>query len=227
MHEAMSDWELAHPPGLLGAPLSDLRLVRPGDVVMCGYFCDNLGGGPAGARFLARQLRYYSEPDAALPSIHDLGDLNVFPLEPEKHKNAICKQLDKIAAAGGIPLLVGGDSSGLEILASHIAQRNGRAPVIHTPGLQVPDSNDDAPSVLGLDLSKWPFPGIKGQCASSRFSDLLLCLDSLPEQAAGGAVFGFAPSLDWSGAVETRFVRDCLLNIVGKLTPKVRNHASS
>jgi hypothetical protein len=218
MAEAVTQWKLVQPLGLLGAPMSDLGEVEPGDLVMCGYFCDNLGGGPAGARFLARQIRYFSESADALRGVHDLGDLNVFPLEPEKHEAAIFRQLDKIAAAGGIPILVGGDGSGLGILEQHVAWRFDRRAIVCRLGLSESHRQEGAPAILALDLSEWPLPGMERVGASYDLCRLLDRLDDLPVTAAGVAIFGHAPALDWSGAAETRLARDLLASVVARLT---------
>lgn len=226
MAEALTQWELVHPPGLLGAPMSHLRDVAPGDVALCGYFCDNLGGGPAGARFLARQIRYFSEPGEPPEGVHDLGDLNVFPLEPEKHEAAICEQLSKIATAGGFPILVGGDGSGLRILRRHVAERSGRDPVVQRRNQPGARREKDVPAVFELDLSNWPFSTMKGAGAHYRFDDLLDCVRDLSDQTVGGAIFGLAPALDWGGAAETRLARDLLAAVVGGLR-KGRSNANS
>lgn len=214
MAEATPQWKLVQPPGLLGAPIGDLGHVRPGDPVMCGYFCDNLGGGPAGARFLARQIRYFSEAADAPERAHDLGDLNVFPLEPEKHEAAICEQLDKIAEVGGVPILVGGDSSGLDILEKHVARRLGHRPgtcSLHQPGAP---HQGKTPLIFALDLSAWPRPKAERVGKSYNVRGLVDALSDLPRGLAGGAIFGLAPALDASGAAETRLARDSLAAIV-------------
>ena len=217
MAEAVAQWDLVHPPGLLGAPRSALGEVKPGDLALCGYFCDNLDGGPPGARFLARQIRYFSQPASAHEGVHDLDDFNVFPLEPEKHKAAIFRQLDKIAAAGGVPILVGGDRSGLSILEQHVAARLGCRPVVCRTGMQHLHQLQGAPWILALDLSDWPFPGTATIGASYDRSRLLDHLDALPGPAVGAAIFGLAPALDWSGAAETRLARDLLASVVAIL----------
>lgn len=226
MTKEQTHWDLVHPPGLLGAPISDLRDVEPGDVALCGYFCDNLEGRPAGARFLARQIRYFSEPADPQEHVHDLGDLNVFPLEPEKHEAAICEQLDKIAAAGGIPILVGGDRSGLSILRRHVAERFGRDPIVQESDLPNAEHDKDAPAVFALDLFNWPFSAMGHAGARHRFDDLLARVGNVSEQTVGGAIFGLAPSLDWGGAAETRLARDLLAAVVGRIR-KGRTNANS
>ncbi len=217
MAEAAPQWTLSHPPGLLGARLGDLACVEPGDIVMVGYFCDNLRGGPAGARFLARQVRYFSEADAAPGGVHDLGDLNVFPLEPRKHASAIEKQLEMIARAGGVPLMVGGDRSGLDILAQHIASRIGRAPVIREPGAMGIDGDGTLPTLLAIDLSGGLCAGLTRVGRTCRMAELVDRIDELPVRPLGGAIFGLAPKLDWSGAAETRLAHDLLGALVRRM----------
>jgi len=217
MDETATQWTLSHPPGLLGASLGDLTCVEPGDIVMVGYFCDNLGGGPAGARFLARQIRYFSETDAAPGGVHDLGDLNVFPLEPRKHASAIDKQLEMIARVGGVPLMVGGDRSGINIFAQHIARRIGRAPVIREPGRLSVDGDATLPTLLAIDLSDGLCAGLNRVGRNCRMAELADRIKVLPGRPLGGAIFGMAPKLDWSGAAETRLAHDLLVALVRRM----------
>lgn len=212
MAEAAPLWTLSHPPGLLGAAVSNLSDVMPGDLVLCGYFCDNLGGGPAGARFLARQIRYASDGDIAPPGVHDLGDLNVFPLEPEKHEGALRQQFDKIDAAGAVPILVGGDRSGLDILARHVSDRTGHAPEIRAPGLVPGDSDATRPVLLAVDLSDG-----SGAGPDPRLDARTGPAVAPPGRPLGAALFGLAPHLDWSGRAETRLAHDALAALVRRM----------
>ena len=76
-------------PSFLGVRVGDLEDLMPNQIAIAGYFCDNLDQPVAGQRYLARQLRYASGPDTAPTNAIDLGDVNVFPLEPEKHFSAV------------------------------------------------------------------------------------------------------------------------------------------
>ena len=72
-------------PSFLGVPVGDLEDSAQTDRSrLSGYFCDNLDQPAAGQRYLARQLRYASRPGRAPAGAIDLGDVNVFPLEPDK-----------------------------------------------------------------------------------------------------------------------------------------------
>lgn len=95
-------------PTLLGAPQGTLADLAPGDVCLMGLFMDH--GGRFGARFAARQLRYASIGRTASPNCRDIGDLNVFPLEPDRHNDAIRSQVEMVVAQGGRLVVVGGDA---------------------------------------------------------------------------------------------------------------------
>ena len=107
-------------PSFLGLPISDLEDLIPNQVAIAGYFCDNLDQTFAGQRYLARQLRYVSRSKTVPVNATDLGDLNVFPLEPEKHFSAVISQCEEVLKLGTYLILVGGDSSGLKALGSAV-----------------------------------------------------------------------------------------------------------
>jgi len=192
---------LRHPASLLGARESSLSDLRPGDVAMCGYFCDNLAGGPAGARFLARQVRYFSEADKAPPHLHDLGDLNVFPLEPAKHSSAIEEQVSLIVGKGACPLIVGGDQSAAEILANQLSNEP-----MYRLSLNSNSPTPKSGAVVGIDLSAFLSADRSSKFQQSELflETILSAIRALPTSLAGGAVFGLAPALDWNGSAETR-----------------------
>ena len=97
-------------PSFLCAPTGDIEQLRAGDVAMAGLFLDH--GDPAGhgKRFAARQVRYACALERIRASVRcmDLGDLNVFPLEPARQEEALRRQVAAIAATGAVPVLVGG-----------------------------------------------------------------------------------------------------------------------
>ena len=107
-------------PSFLGLPISDLEDLVPNQVAIAGYFCDNLDQTFAGQRYLARQLRYVSRSKTVPVNATDLGDLNVFPLEPEKHFSAVISQCEEVIKLGTYLILVGGDSSGLKALGAAV-----------------------------------------------------------------------------------------------------------
>ena len=104
-------------PSFLGVRVGDLEDLMPNQIAIAGYFCDNLDQPVAGQRYLARQLRYASGPDNAPTNAIDLGDVNVFPLEPEKHFSAVISQCEAVLKTGARMVLVGGDTSGLKALS--------------------------------------------------------------------------------------------------------------
>lgn len=198
MAEAVAKFSFRLPAGLIGAPQSTLKDVARGDVVLCGYFCDNLAGGPPGARFLARQVRYASEGDTPLAGVHDLGDLNVFPLEPDKHAAAVAEQLSLITKAGAVPIFVGGDRSGADILARQAGFLQQTEITIHDVARgAVAPAKPTALIIAEVDLS-----AVRG--TGQRPEAITAAIEALPERVIAGAVFGLAPMLDWSGAVEAR-----------------------
>lgn len=105
---------------LLGAPAGDLEDLTAGTVALAGLYCDHFGGAEPGARLAARQIRYGCSHFARTAwegcarvgsNIIDIGDLNVFPLEPPKNFSALTDQTVRIAASGARLLAIGGDYS--------------------------------------------------------------------------------------------------------------------
>ena len=107
----------------------------------------------AGQRYLARQLRYASRPDNAPANAIDLGDVNVFPLEPNKHFSAVISQCEAVLETGARMVLVGGDSSGLKALG--IAAQNitgADVPVVSIIGDITVNLSKTQPVILSVDL---------------------------------------------------------------------------
>ena len=104
---------------LLGAPTGDLEDLDAGIVALAGLYCDHFCNTEPGARLAARQVRYgcslYARADRrAQPlaaNVVDIGDLNVFPLEPAKNLSVLMDQTSRIAATGAKLLAIGGDYS--------------------------------------------------------------------------------------------------------------------
>ena len=105
---------------LLGAPAGDLEDLNAGKVALAGLYCDHFGGAEPGARLAARQIRYACSHFAraargararVAANVIDIGDLNVFPLEPAKNFSALSDQTVRIAATGAKLLAIGGDYS--------------------------------------------------------------------------------------------------------------------
>lgn len=110
------------PATFLGAAVAELEDLAAGDVVMTGLFMDHGDRVGFGARFAARQIRYASRPAYGMAPLRfatppgtftrgrllDAGDLNVFPLEPERHAAALERQLKALMETGARTIVVGG-----------------------------------------------------------------------------------------------------------------------
>ena len=104
-------------PSFLGVPVGDLEDLTPARSQLAGYFCDNLDQPGGGQRYLGRQLTICLSAREGTSRKHiDLGDVNVFPLEPDKHFSAVIAQCGAVLETGARIVLVGGDSSGLKAL---------------------------------------------------------------------------------------------------------------
>jgi len=97
-------------PSFLCAPVGDLDRLGPGIVALAGLFLDHGDQTAFGRRFAARQLRYACALDRirSRAACVDLGDLNVFPLEPARQEAAFRRQFAAIAATGATMVLIGG-----------------------------------------------------------------------------------------------------------------------
>jgi len=105
--------ELRPASTFFGAPVSDIEDLQPGDIAAVGVYCDHFSAGRPGGRFAARQLRYASTSSnaSAARAVVDLGDFNVFPLEPQRTQDVLCEQSQRIVARGAKLLALGGDYS--------------------------------------------------------------------------------------------------------------------
>ena len=142
-------------PSFLGAPVGDLEDLRPGQVAIAGYFCDNLNRPAAGQRYLARQLRYASRLGNTSTNAIDLGDVNVFPLEPNKHFPALVSQCEAVLETGARMVLVGGDSSGLNVLGIAAQKVTGSdVSIIPVAESSVGNLSHTQPVILSVDLQE-------------------------------------------------------------------------
>ncbi|MFT5172422.1 MAG: arginase family enzyme [Gammaproteobacteria bacterium] len=102
-------------PSFLGAPIGDFEELRAGRVAMAGVFCDHFSNGQPGSRFAPRQLRYLGSNNPQRircdEDLIDIGDLNVFPLQPQRNAQILAEQSARIAASGAKLLAIGGDYS--------------------------------------------------------------------------------------------------------------------
>jgi arginase family enzyme len=86
-----------------GAKVGGLEDLGPESVACCGIFCDHFSEGEPGARFLARQFRYCSSDPWIQNSLGfnaehliDVGDLNVYPLEPDRLYSSLREQVARL-----------------------------------------------------------------------------------------------------------------------------------
>jgi arginase family enzyme len=193
-------------PSFLGVPVGDLEDLVQGQVAMAGYFCDNLDRPAAGQRYLARQLRYASRPENAPANVTDLGDVNVFPLEPDKHVSAIISQCEAVLETGARMVLVGGDSSGMKALGIAVRKiTNADVPVVSsTEGIKGNLSKTQS-IILSVDLQElagiWMSQPrrLTGQSPAQMIAQIY----AIPGNVVAAAIFGLAPALDNRGNTET------------------------
>jgi arginase family enzyme len=194
-------------PSFLGVTVGDLEDLVPGQVAIAGYFCDNLDRPAAGQRYLARQLRYASRPENAPANAIDLGDVNVFPLEPDKHFSAVVSQCEAVLQTGARMVLVGGDSSGLKALGI-AAQKVTGADVTVLPlnGDIASNLSKPQPAILSVDLNE--LAGIwmshPSRLTGLSPAQMIAQIDATPGNVIAAVVFGLAPALDHRGTTETR-----------------------
>jgi agmatinase len=102
-------------PSFLGVRIGDFQDLRPGCVALAGVFCDHSAAGQPGSRFAPRQLRYLGRDSPRETNrdedVIDIGDLNVFPLQPQRNAQILVEQSERIAATGASLLTIGGDYS--------------------------------------------------------------------------------------------------------------------
>jgi arginase family enzyme len=194
-------------PSFLGVPVGDLENLVPGEVALAGYFCDNLDRPAAGQRYLARQLRYASLPRNASASAIDLGDVNVFPLEPDKHFSAVISQCGAVLKTGARMVLVGGDSSGLKALGIAARQVTGvDVSVVSVTGGITDNLSKTQPIILSVDLQELAGNWMSQPRRLTGLSpaQMIAQIDANPGNVIAAAVFGLAPALDSHGSTETR-----------------------
>ena len=194
-------------PSFLGVPVGDLEDLVPGQVAIAGYFCDTLDQPVAGQRYLARQLRYASGPDNAPTNAIDLGDVNVFPLEPEKHFSAVISQCKAVLKTGARMVLVGGDTSGLKALSIAVRNITGEdVPVVSIIGDITVNLSKTQPVILSVDLqelaSNWTSQLHRLTGLSP--AEMIARIDATKGNVIAVAIFGLAPALDSRGSTETR-----------------------
>ena len=207
-------------PSFLGLPVGDLEDLVPGQVAIAGYFCDNLDRPAAGQRYLARQLRYASRPGEVPANAVDMGDVNVFPLEPDKHFSAVIAQCESVLKTGTPMVLVGGDSGGLKALGSAAQKVTGAdVPVIPVTGGIAGDLSRTQPVILSADLQELAANWVSQPRRLIGLSpaQIIAQIDASPGKVIAAAVFGLAPALDNRGSTETRAALAILQAVVERL----------
>lgn len=114
----MKNFKLQTTPSFFNAPFGNLKDLSESTVAVAGVYCDHYGGGTPGSRFAPRQIRYSNWPEESIfhkrdseMQVVDIGDLNVFPLEPERNYSILKEQSIKIMSTGARLLSIGGDYS--------------------------------------------------------------------------------------------------------------------
>ena len=112
-----------------GAPTGDVEDLGDGKVAVAGVYCDHFSAGAPGGRFAARQIRYTSTPAApsSIDGVMDIGDFNVFPLEPARTEAVLAEQCKEVIASGARLLSLGGDYSVSPALLKGIAAARNRS----------------------------------------------------------------------------------------------------
>lgn len=193
-------------PTFFNAPVADLEDVGPGDVAVVGIYCDHYGEGEPGARFLPRQFRYACALDRRSPpgGVFDLGDLSVFPLEPQRCLDALSDQARRLARTGAHMLAIGGDYGLTPALLAGLraARPSGTLGVLRISGS--PDLGPCGASVLSRSA------------ASTR----IRALDGGIRVAFAG-LSGPVPEVEAGALAETVFVsaRSCLDETLAAIAP--------
>lgn len=194
-------------PSFLGLPVGDLEDLEVGQIALAGYFCDNLSQPRPGQRYLARQLRYASQRGDAPANALDLGDLNVFPLEPEKHVAAVTRQCSLVLGAGARLVLIGGDASGLASLSRAAEQvMDAKVSVRSLSDQGSDEGTGDKPVILSVDLKALGAAWLSQPRQLNGLSpaEMINRIEAVSGEIVAAAVFGLAPALDARGDAELR-----------------------
>jgi arginase family enzyme len=212
-------------PSFLGASVGDLEDLVPGQVAIAGYFCDNLDRPTAEHRYLARQLRYASRPGTTPANAIDLGDVNVFPLEPDKHFSAVTSQCVAVLETGARMVLVGGDSSGLKALGIAAQKVAGAdVPVVSVTGGIAGNLSKTQPIILSVDLQELAANWVSQPRRLTGLSpaQMIAQIDTTSGNVVAAAIFGLAPALDSRGSTEIRAALAILQAVTDRLEKGAR-----
>ncbi len=207
-------------PSFLGGPVGDLEDLVPGQVAIAGYFCDNLDRPAAEQRYLARQLRYASRPGKVPANAIDLGDVNVFPLERDKHFSAVITQCGAILEFGARMVLVGGDSSGLKALGLAAHKVTGaNVPVVSVTGDITDNLSKSQRIILSVDLQELAGNWMSQPRRLTGLSpaQMVAQIEATAGDVIAAAVFGLAPALDSRGGTEIHATLAILQAVVERL----------
>jgi len=229
-------------PSFLGLPVGDLEDLLPRQVAIAGYFCDNLERPSQGQRYLARQLRYASvpgssagissecaseiaiknTPENAPANAIDLGDVNVFPLEPDKHFSAVISQCEAVLATNARMVLVGGDASGLKALGTAVKKIKGTdvSVVSITEGVTGGHPREDEAIILAVDLQELAAVWLSQprRLAGMSPAQMIKQIENTPGNIVAAAVYGLAPTLDNRGSTETHAALAIVQAVTGRLS---------
>ena len=204
-------------PTFFNAPVADLEDVGPGNVAVVGIYCDHFGEGEPGARFLPRQFRYACALDGRGPSsgVFDLGDLSVFPLEPQRCLEALSDQARRLAGTGAHVLTIGGDYGLTPALLAGLraAQPSGTLGVLRISG-----SANLAPSgasvlsrtaastrirALGIRVA---FAGLSGPVPEAEAAELADTVFVTARSCLDETLAGIAPLRAWADSCDAIYL---------------------
>jgi hypothetical protein len=195
---------------LLGAPIADIEDVRSGDICLVGLFEDHADDLHFGARFAARQIRYASVDEGRIGQdprkarVLDLGDLNVFPLERERNREALIRQLAAVTEKNAVAVIVGG-AFDMQPVMQIVLGRGGSRDVL---GIRLPEPDPDdlrvehrGPIALTIDMSC----DLRSVFARERpLARLRRAIDRVPPALVRAVhLTGLAPELDLCGRHES------------------------
>lgn len=201
-------------PTFLGTRIADIEQIGPATIALVGLFLDHGGRAAFGSRFAARQIRYASTDittrlaPETLDRCVDLGDLNVFPLEPERQEAAFRRQIGAIASTGAVPVLIGGRP-----LDAPLGTYAGLENTMTLNEAAVP-TRFTTPAALQIDLAK----AMSWKAQPGAFGRLAGAISGLPADKIGAVhLAGIAPELDVDGRRISTFAAELLATTVQML----------
>ena len=142
-----------------GAPVGDIEDLQPGSIAAIGVYCDHFCAGNPGGRFAARQMRYASTVAGAglfsadhETALIDVGDFNVFPLEPARTFDIVMAQAQRLTSTGAKLFALGGDYSVSPAIVEGITRARGSNDI---GLLRVSRRVDALPAANHADTTLW------------------------------------------------------------------------